>query len=324
MSKSSNTSANQLSYGQMYYAKLKAKEAGITVEQYLSSKNIKATTSSRTKSNKIESMTKNEPITFEKVTKLSELNINDNMLKCNLTGQSIDKLFSYDGGIPVGTNIMCTGDPGVGKTTILLHTLANLQLKNKKLKCLFVCGEMGKIQMYKYMKRFPVFGNVETVFASDFINNNFKDVMEQLMDRGYDYILIDSIAEVLETVKDDNSMSQSQAEKWLIDLCVKNNEAGNKTGAYTTFLLIQQVTKSGLFLGSNKMKHITDAHLEMRRESDKDGGGTYLMFSKNRNGSAGIKFSYQLNNDTIYYGEIVDESEDTITEIKPFELSIAK
>jgi hypothetical protein len=58
------------------------------------------------------------------------------------------------------------------------------------------------------------------------------------------------------------------------------------------------------------MKHITDAHLEMKRESEREGGGTYLMFTKNRNGQAGIKFSYQLSNNEIYYGQVVEEGED--------------
>jgi hypothetical protein len=102
-------------------------------------------------------------------------------------------------------------------------------------------------------------------------------------------------------------MSQTAAEKWLVDLCVMNNEGNNKRKTYTTFMLIQQVPKSGVFVGSNKMKHITDAHMEMRRESDKDGGGTYIIFSKNRNGQAGIKFGYQLTNDEVQYGTLVEE-----------------
>ena len=205
---------------------------------------------------------------------------------------------------------MCTGDPGVGKTTLLLHTLSNLQLQNKNLKCLFVCAEMSKIQMFKYMQRFPVFGNVETLFTSDYLNHNSKDVIEQLFEKGYDYVLIDSIVEVLEAVKEDAGMSQGQAEKWLIDLAVKNNEGNNERDVYTSFLLIQQVTKMGVFVGSNKLKHITDAHMEMKRESDRDGGGTYITFSKNRNGQAGERFGYQLSNNDIYYGTIVEEGEE--------------
>jgi predicted ATP-dependent serine protease len=141
------------------------------------------------------------------------------------------------------------------------------------------------------------------------MNYNSKEVIEQLFKKGYDYILIDSIVEVLESVKEDASMSQSQAEKWLVDLCVEHNEANNELGKYTSFLLIQQVTKAGVFVGSNKIKHITDAHMELKRDSDRDGGGTYIMFSKNRNGQAGIKFTYQLNNQDIHYGTLVEENE---------------
>jgi len=263
---------SKLSYGQMYYAKLKAKEYGITVDEYLANKGKRSHTIK-----KGVKVAKQEEVSLDKVIRLGDLDVNDNMLKCNSTGLIVDTIFSHEGGIPVGTNIMCTGDPGVGKTTLLLHTLSNLQKKNPKLKCLFVCAEMSKIQMFKYMRRFPVFGEVDTIFSSDYMHVNFKEVMEKLMSQGYDYVLVDSIVEVLESVKEDNGMSQMTAEKWLIDLCVKNNEANNKRKVYTTFMLVQQVTKNGVFVGSNKMKHITDAHMEMKRESERDGGGTYIQ-----------------------------------------------
>lgn len=288
----------------MYYAKLKAREYGISVEDYLANKGKKSYAIKKNVT-----VAKTEEISLDKVVRLSDLNVSDSMLKCNSTGLIVDTIYSHEGGIPVGTNIMCTGDPGVGKTTLLLHTLANLQKKNPHLKCLFVCAEMSKIQMFKYMRRFPVFGEVTTVFSSDYMNHNFKEVMEKLMDEGYDYVLVDSIVEVLESVKEDNGMSQVTAEKWLIDLCVKNNEANNKRKVYTTFMLVQQVTKNGVFVGSNKLKHITDAHMEMKRESERDGGATYIMFSKNRNGQAGIRFNYQLSNSEIDYGTMVSEDD---------------
>jgi predicted ATP-dependent serine protease len=147
-----------------------------------------------------------------------------------------------------------------------------------------------------------------------------KDVIEQLLQQGYDYILMDSMVEVLESVKEDSGMSQGQVEKWLIDLCVKNNEGRNDTNSFSSFLLIQQVTKAGVFVGSNKIKHITDAHLEMKREGEREGGGTYLMFTKNRNGQAGIKFSYQLSNNDIQYGILKEEEEED--EAGDFELNL--
>jgi predicted ATP-dependent serine protease len=290
----------QLSYSQRYYLRKKAEKDALV-------------------SNSAINTLPPEPISFDKVKRLNNIHISDGMLKMNKTGLVVDTLFSYEGGIPVGTNIMCTGDPGVGKTTLLLHTLSCLQLANPNLKCLFVCAEMSKIQMFKYMKRFPVFGNVETIFTSDYLNYNSKEVIEQLFNQGYDYILIDSIVEVLESVKEDAGMSQGQAEKWLIDLTVKHNEGNNDRDVYTTFLLIQQVTKAGVFVGSNKLKHITDAHMEMKRDSERDGGGTYIMFSKNRNGQAGVKFTYQLSNNDIYYGTLVEEGEES--EAEEFSLS---
>lgn len=289
-----------MNYSQMYYARKKANELGISVEEYLARK---------TGSTQNVLGTPPEPVDLTKVRRLESIDIDPSMLSLHKTGLIVDTLFSYEGGIPVGTNIMCTGDPGVGKTTVLLHTLSHLQQKNPDLKCLFVCAEMSKIQMYKYMQRFPVFGNVETIFSSDYLHNNMKQVLEELFSRGWDYILIDSIVEVLESVKEDAGMSQGQAEKWLIDICVQHNEGNNDRGAYSSFLLIQQVTKAGVFVGSNKLKHITDAHMEMKRESERDGGGTYIMFSKNRNGQAGIRFGYQLSNNEIQYGTLVNEDE---------------
>jgi hypothetical protein len=59
----------------------------------------------------------------------------------------------------------------------------------------------------------------------------------------------------------------------------------------------------------------------MKRESEREGGGTYLMFTKNRNGQSGIKFSYQLANNEIYYGQVTEEGEGQ--EGTEFELSNA-
>jgi hypothetical protein len=49
--------------------------------------------------------------------------------------------------------------------------------------------------------------------------------------------------------------------------------------------------------------------MEMRRESERDGGATYIQFTKNRNGQAGIRFTYQLSNNEIEYGTLTIESD---------------
>ena len=246
-------------------------------------------------------------IDFSKVTKLDNLDIDPKMMNTFKSGLRVDNLISHEGGIPAATNIMMIGDPGVGKTTVLLDVLSAAQ--NKGAKCLFISGEMGKKQMFKYTQRFPQFGVINTLFMQDYLEFNTKDVIEQVLDGGYDIVLIDSAAEIIDGVRDDNNWDRKMAEAWLVDVCTKNNKGENKTKCYTSFLLIQQVTKSGVFAGSNKLKHLVDAMGEMRRESEREGGATYINFMKNRNGLVDNKMYYELNNSKIIYGAIMTSEE---------------
>lgn len=244
-------------------------------------------------------------VDFSSITKLNQLNIDSRMLEAMPTGINvIDELFSHETGIPCASNIMAIGDPGVGKTTVMLDILSSIQ--NKGRKCLFISGEMGRKQMFKYTERFKQFGIVDTLFTADYMQYNTKDVVEQVLDIGYDCVLIDSIAEIIEGCRDDNGWDRKTAESWLVEICIRNNRGENKENKFTSFLLIQQVTKQGEFVGSNKLKHMTDALLEMRRESDREGGGTFMRFDKNRNGDANNKLSYMLSNNKIEYGIIVN------------------
>jgi DNA repair protein RadA/Sms len=243
-------------------------------------------------------------IDFSQIAKLKDLDIDERMLEQMQSKTVLDLLISHEGGIPAATNIMVIGDPGVGKTTLLLDLLAMTQRYNSDRKCLFISGEMGKKQMFKYTQRFPQFGFVETMFISDFTDYNTKDVIEQVLGLGWDLILIDSVAEVLDGVRNDNGWDRKTAESWLVDVCVKNNKGLNKQRCFSTFMLIQQVTKGGVFVGSNKLKHMMDAAAEIRREKESDGGGTYIEFTKNRNGNVGIKLYFQLTGTQVIYSNM--------------------
>jgi predicted ATP-dependent serine protease len=253
-------------------------------------------------------------IDFSQITKLNKLDIDPRMMEQMESGTVLDSLISHEKGIPAATNLIVIGDPGVGKTTVLLDLLASTQLNNPDKKCLFISGEMGKKQMFKYTQRFPHFGIIETMFVSDYTNHNTKDVIEQLLTIGWDIILIDSIAEIIEGVRNDNGWDRKTAESWLVDICVQNNKGWNTNNCFSTFLLIQQVTKGGVQVGSNKLKHLVDATAEIRRESVSQGEGTYIEFTKNRNGSVNEKLYFQLTGTQIVYSNIKAVEEEEVDE----------
>jgi predicted ATP-dependent serine protease len=85
---------------------------------------------------------------------------------------------------------------------------------------------------------------------------------------------------------------------------------------FTSFLAIQQVTKQGEFVGSNKLKHLFDAMGEMRRASNRDGGQTYITFTKNRNGDVGIKLGYTLENGSISYWVMEENNQQQPEEVE--------
>ena len=72
-----------------------------------------------------------------------------------------------------------------------------------------------------------------------------------------------------------------------------HNLGGNKNQKNTTFLAIQQVTKGGVFVGSNKLKHNTTGMLELRRDGEEN---PHMLFTKNRRGQVQEKLFYSLSN----------------------------
>ena len=71
------------------------------------------------------------------------------------------------------------------------------------------------------------------------------------------------------------------------------NLGNNTVKKNTTFIAIQQVTKGGVFVGSNKLKHNTTGMLELRL--DQESGSSYMVFAKNRRGSVGKRMFYSLS-----------------------------
>jgi predicted ATP-dependent serine protease len=225
-----------------------------------------------------------------KITKMNDLKFEKNLFQPLKTGRAIDKFYSNEGGVMPGTNTVITGDPGVGKTTVLLDLLADMNDKGKRV--LFVSGEMNQIDMVGYVRRFPKFGDVPIMFMGDVADEDPLEMLRNALNVGYDCVLIDSIAELAVAIQDYYGGTYKGATTKLLTLLEEQNMGENDRKINTASLLIQQVTKSGSFVGSNRIKHMTTAMGHLKFDGD---GGRYLAFSKNRRGGNMNKFYFNLN-----------------------------
>lgn len=222
---------------------------------------------------------------------MRNITFNDDLFIPMKTKTIVDSILSTEGGVFPGTNTVVIGDPGVGKSTVLLDWVCNMQAQGKKV--LFISGEMNDIDMYGYVKRFPKFGKVPIMFMGDY-SDYPKQAVEQVLDTGYDIVLIDSWAEVTAMVKDQMGWARNKVESWLLDLLEKQNKANNKANKNTAFICIQQMTKQGEFAGSNRIKHMTTAMAALRFDGRGADAERYIEFSKNRRGSVGDKIYFSL------------------------------
>jgi len=224
--------------------------------------------------------------------KMQDVTFNDDLFIPVKTKTIVDSLLSSEGGLFPGTNTVIIGDPGVGKSTVLLDWIANMQEQGKKV--LFISGEMNDIDMYGYVKRFPKFGKLPILFMQDY-NDCPKQAVEQVLNQGYDVVLMDSWAEVTAMVKDQMGWARNKVESWLLELLEKNNKAKNKANKNTAFICIQQMTKAGEFAGSNRIKHMTTAMAALRFDGRGSDAERFLEFEKNRRGSVGDKVYFSLH-----------------------------
>ena len=234
--------------------------------------------------------TNSDEIEIELV-KMSEQVFSPDLFELMETGKPIDLAFTGDGGIPKACNYMMIGDPGVGKSTVSLDILSDLASEGYKV--LFISAEMTKIDLYGYVKRYPKFGEVEMLFISDYMDADPKKLIDKVLSEGYDVVLIDSFAELQNHIKETLGVTAASAEKWITNLMLKHNAAKNDSECYTTFIAIQQVTKEGVQLGTNRLKHAMTGMIELRK--DEKTGESYIEFTKNRRGMVNIRMYYGLH-----------------------------
>lgn len=214
------------------------------------------------------------------------------------TGTILDELLCSYKGLPKGVNYMVIGDPGVGKTTIILDMLSNIHANYPAAKILFVSAEMNEIDLAIYAQRYPKFQDLDILFLEMSFDeeHNCWDRLKQVLNKGWDIVAIDSFYELQGIIKEEEDITLKKAESMLISLVKQHNKADNARKVNTTFLTIQQVTKTGAFVGSNRLKHMITAMMELRLENAKNiYSKRFIVFSKHRRGEVGIKLYYDLS-----------------------------
>ena len=174
------------------------------------------------------------------------------------------------GGFVAGSVSLIAGQPGIGKSTLLLQLASNLAGKNK---VLYVSGEESAEQIALRANRLGTKNKNLSVATS----TSAAQIAEAILSKSYNIVFVDSIQTmtVEEVASSAGSVSQITNSTHLI------MSASKQTG--TAVVIVGHVTKEGNIAGPKILEHIVDVVLNL--EGDRYGGFKILRSVKNRFGS---------------------------------------
>ncbi|MDI6808781.1 MAG: DNA repair protein RadA [Candidatus Eisenbacteria bacterium] len=175
------------------------------------------------------------------------------------------------GGIVPGAVVLVGGDPGIGKSTLLLQVL--VRLVENDFKTLYVSGEESASQTKLRAERLgPIPG--ELLFACE---TDISQVLHYIKDVGPQVVVIDSIQTMYKSEIPSAPGSVSQVRECALELL---NYA---KGSDVSVLLVGHVTKDGIVAGPRVLEHMVDAVLYL--EGERHHNYRILRAAKNRFGS---------------------------------------
>jgi hypothetical protein len=226
------------------------------------------------------------------------------------SGSPLDILLSSEGGIMRGRIFMTIGEPGTGKSTVLMQYLVNLKELNPQLKVLYISSEMDELDLIPYSDRISGFDSIPIFYIGDYLDTNPLTALERALEQGWDIVVIDSFSDLKDKLSEVLDKRGKALETAIINLLIKHKKGAdvingvtvkyNQLGVPTTFICINHSTKGGDYEGSTKIKHNTSGMMELRRDGDNK---TFISFSKNRVGFVDCKLYYVLSNNGVIYDE---------------------
>ena len=177
------------------------------------------------------------------------------------------------GGVVDGSFVLVGGDPGIGKSTIMLQMAHNLAQSGMKV--LYVSGEESAVQLKMRGERLGVQGKDILVLPEVMLER----IREQITAHAPDLIVIDSIQSVFTAQIDapPGSVSQIRHSAGVFMSIAK--------GLGTPVFITGHVTKEGWIAGPKMLEHMVDTVLYF--EGDSSGAYRVLRAVKNRFGPSG-------------------------------------
>ena len=174
------------------------------------------------------------------------------------------------GGLVSGSVVLVGGDPGIGKSTLILQTLVSL---SKDVNVLYVTGEESLQQVSMRAKRLQLDSSNVRLLAE----TKIESILSHCQKEKPQVLVVDSIQSVFTDAVQSAPGSVSQLREGAALLV----QFAKQTG--TALFLIGHVTKEGVIAGPRVLEHMVDCVLYF--EGEKDSRYRMLRAVKNRFGA---------------------------------------
>lgn len=205
--------------------------------------------------------------------------------------QELDRVLG--GGIVPGSLILVGGDPGIGKSTLLLQVCRNLS--NIKKSVLYISGEESLKQIKMRAERLGDFSETLSLFCE----TNLETVRAVIEKNRPQIVIIDSIQTMYseEVTSAPGSVSQVRESTNVFMQLAK--------GLGITIFIVGHVTKEGTVAGPRVLEHMVDTVLYF--EGDRHASYRILRGVKNRFGSTNEIGVFEMRRDGL--AEVANPSE---------------